>query len=359
MRIFQIINHFGLNRGGAERVARKLHLELCSRGVDAHLVALEKCSTEGLDGATSLGFSSPYDPRVLPTLLKFMRRAVVPGDLVHAHLFPSSAYVALAQKLGRLDQKCLFTEHSTHNKRRETLIGGAVDRAVYSEFRKLIAISQGTRESLLCSYPHLAERTVVVPNGIEMIFDSPLTRAATKCPVILSVGRLTSSKNLDGALRAMAKIGNVPYQYIVLGEGAERRHLENLSMELGVNSRVTFKGHVSNIQPYLEMADIFLMPSRWEGFGLAAVEAMNATLPVIAGDVPGLREVIGSDGESGLLVSPDNPTEIRDALTTLMGQRELRSKMGLRGFKRAKQFTSKKMAESYIDIYRDLGLAGT
>lgn len=353
MRIFQIINHFGLDRGGAERIALKLHNELRGRGVDARLVALENCSTTGLEGATTLGFASPYDPGVFRALMKFLRQTLRPGDVIHGHLFPTSAYIAFGKKTKRFDVRCVFTEHNTHNKRRNKLFGGFIDRAIYKEFNEIIAVSDGTKESLVASYPPLAKKTKVIPNGVSLVFDRSLSRAPKKCPTILSVGRLVPQKNFDSALIALAEIENLSFEYIVLGEGGERSNLEKLTKKLGLCNRVSFKGYVSYIEPYLETADIFLIPSRWEGFGLAAVEAMNASLPVIASDVPGLREVIGDCGETGLLVSPNSTIEISRALKLLINQDDLRSRMGLNGFIRAQRFTQKNMVDSYLDTFRD------
>ena len=83
-----------------------------------------------------------------------------------------------------------------------------------------------------------------------------------------------------------------------------------LEKSLGLEGKVRFLGHVDDVRGLLKKADIFLIPSRWEGFGLAAVEAMNAGLPVIASDVAGLREIVGRTPPSGLLVNPEKPGEI-------------------------------------------------
>ena len=140
----------------------------------------------------------------------------------------------------------------------------------------------------------------MISNGCELFFDAPPERAHDPVtPTILSIGRLTGAKNHEAALQALAGLTDRDFRYVLLGDGEERERLIALAAELGLSDRVTFAGHRSDIRPYLLDADMFLLPSLWEGFGLAAVEAMNAGLPVIASDVPGLSEVVGPQGECG------------------------------------------------------------
>lgn len=354
MRVIQVINHAGLNRGGAERLARGLHEALRARGIDARLIALEACETEGLDGAESLGFASPYDPRATVALGRRLRALAGPGDVVHVHLFPASAHVAALRAAGRIAAPCLFTEHNTSNRRRARRWGRAADRAVYARYATVAAISRGTEAALLAAYPELQGRTCVVENGAVLRFSAPLHRMAREAVTILSVGRLVAQKNYPAALLAVTLLGDRPWRYVICGDGPERPRLEALIGELGIADRVELRGHVTEIGPELEAADIFLMPSAWEGFGLAAVEAMNAALPLVVSDVPGLREVTGTDGACATLVPPDDTDAIARALAALAESPETRQKMGEAGFARASDFGMEKMTDSYLACYRTL-----
>lgn len=97
-----------------------------------------------------------------------------------------------------------------------------------------------------------------------------------------------------------------------------------------------------------------MIPSSWEGFGLAAVEAMNAALPLVVSDVPGLREVVGTDQACALLINPDDPQTIANALNRLAVSSELRREMGAVGFTRAANFSMQKMTDIYLLCYRSL-----
>lgn len=351
MRVVQIINSFGYQSGGAERLAQDLHLDLLEAGVDAHLVALEHCETAGLHNAASLGYASPYKPGALLALRRFLAAMTPKPDLVHAHLFPTSAFIAGLKRVRAIRCPVVFTEHNTSNRRREKSAFKPIDTAIYHPFEEIYCISDATRASLLGAYPQLSGKTDVIQNGATLKFDSVLSRTLTPEVRILSVGRLTKQKNYTAALKAIALLDTAPVRYTVLGEGSERKELEALAEVSGLSGKVVFEGHRSDITPFLQHADIFLIPSLWEGFGLAAVEGMNAGLPVVASDVSGLREVVGSDGTCALLVPPSDPQAIAEALGALVTDARKRGTMGKAAFARSKLFDRRIMSEKYLAAY--------
>ena len=357
MRVIQIINHAGPGFGGAELLAARLHADLRSAGVDARLLALGPCRCDGPAGAESLDARHLLDPRTLRRLDGWLRPRLRPGDLVHAHLFPTSLHVGLLRRSGRIRVPCVFTEHNTWNRRRDLALGRWLDRRIYRGFDRVFAISPATEAALLTTLPMLRGRTEVVTNGTLLRFTAPPDRSAAALPLILSVGRLDAAKNHAAALRALARLGDRPFRYAILGDGPERGALEALAHELGLAGRVQMPGHVADIEPWLRAAEILLMPSLWEGFGLAAVEAMNAALPVVAGDVAGLADIVapnGSDapGAAGLLVPPRDTAAIAHALGRLLDDPALRRALGRAGFARAPEYGKDRMTERYIAAYR-------
>jgi len=350
-RVYQIINSIDMKRGGAERMARNLHAHLQSSGVDSHLVCIEPFGDgEVPQGAVSLDITSPYDLRAFSRLAAFVRR-IRPGDVVHAHLFPTSLYLSLLLRMGVLKAPVLFTEHSTSNNRRSSLLGRAVDKQVYGPFEQIIAISQGVRSELQMARPWLNDITVI-PNGCRLFFETSITRAPKTGPLtILSVGRLSPAKNFEAALEAIALLMPCDLRYIIAGDGAELADLKNMAARLGITDVVEFAGYVPDIRDLLQQADCFLIPSLWEGFGLAAVEGMNATLPVIASDVPGLREVVGPDGQAAILIDPEQPNQIATAIRRLAASPDLRAELGQRGFDRSKTFNLETYAKAHLHLY--------
>jgi glycosyltransferase involved in cell wall biosynthesis len=354
MRVVQIINSFGYRSGGAERLAQDLHMDLLAAGLDAHLVALQECETAGLRNAVSLGFSSPYKPGAILALRKYLAAMTPEPDIVHAHLFPTSACVAGLKKMGAIHCPVVFTEHSTSNNRRGSAIGSVIDPLVYGPFERIYCISDGTLENLVAAYPALAEKAEVILNGAHLKFDSFTKRSTTDRVKIVSVGSLRKAKNYPAALEALDLLPEKKCTYRIIGDGDLRAELE--AKVSAMKTSVCFEGHVTDVSPFLQEADIFLMTSLWEGFGLAVVEAMNAGLPVIASDITGLREVVGTDGTCALLVPPEEPRAIADALTELIEDVQKRQDMGKAAFWRAALFDKRVMAEKYIVAYHSVAL---
>ncbi|SLN59189.1 GDP-mannose-dependent alpha-(1-6)-phosphatidylinositol dimannoside mannosyltransferase [Roseovarius albus] len=352
MRVLQVINHFGYQSGGAERLVQDLHVDLLAAGVDAHLVALGQCETIELKNAVSLGFSSPYKPGAILTLRKYLKEMTIKPDVVHAHLFPTSAYVSGLKRVGAIRCPLVFTEHSTSNNRRGSAIGNLIDPMIYSRFENIYCISDGTKDSLTAAYPALRNKTEVILNGAHLKFDHYAKRNTTDRVKIVSVGRLRKAKNYPTALDAIDLLSGQNCEYRIIGDGELRAELEEKAATM--DTPVRFEGHVSDVGPYLQEADIFLMPSLWEGFGLAAVEAMNAGLPVVASDIAGLREVVGTDGTCALLVPPKEPQAIADALCSLIEDTEKRQSLGKAAFQRSVGFDKRLMAEKYIAAYQSI-----
>lgn len=117
---------------------------------------------------------------------------------------------------------------------------------------------------------------------------------------------------------------------MLMGDGPERAGLEGLGRELGLQDRMTFTGWVEPPWVARQRCDVLVMPSRVEGFGLVAVEALLAGIPVVASRVGGLSEVV-EDGVTGLLVPSDDPEALASALRELEGDSVLRAELAERG----------------------------
>ena len=123
---------------------------------------------------------------------------------------------------------------------------------------------------------------------------------------------------------------------------------------MGLQDKVKFLGYVRDIPTLLKKGDIFLIPSQWEGFGLAAVEAMNASLPCVISNVPGLGDLINKDGEDAFLVTSFNENIIAQRLAQLIENKELRHEMGKIAFARSLNFGVDTMIKDYIKLYKEV-----
>jgi len=170
--------------------------------------------------------------------------------------------------------------------------------------------------------------TSVLPN---IVFSagraSVFQRVSTPC--IVAVGRLKRLKGHDVLLRALAIVAanGGSFELVLAGNGPERAHLERLTSELSLTDRVTFLGEVADVSTLFASAHIAVHPSRSEGLSNALLEAMAEGLPVVATTVGGTPEII-QDGVNGLLVPPDEPRCLAEAITRLLNDCELRLRLG-------------------------------
>ncbi len=191
----------------------------------------------------------------------------------------------------------------------------------------------------------------IIPNGVADVDVEPVSRPVPG-PIVGYVGRLSPEKGLDVLVRTLERIPELTV--VLVGDGPDRESLERLAAELGVADRLTLPGWIEEPRPWLAMFDVFAFPSRSEGFGLALIEAMFASRPVVATAIGGIPDVV-VDGETGLLVPPEDPTALAQALGTLLADDELRLAMGTRGRARARQeFNLENMIHSYESLYEDL-----
>jgi glycosyltransferase involved in cell wall biosynthesis len=167
-----------------------------------------------------------------------------------------------------------------------------------------------------------------------------------------SLGRLTEQKGYDVLVRSLAQLPEV--HAVIVGDGEERAPLEGLARELGVAERLHILGWQDDPRSYLTSLDVFVLPSRFEGFPLSIVEAMQAGLPVVAADVGSIAEAL-DDERAGTLVPPDEPEALARALRELLDDDERRVRLGAHARDIAlRRHTSRAMADGFMRIYEEL-----
>ncbi|MCK5924166.1 MAG: glycosyltransferase family 4 protein, partial [Methylococcales bacterium] len=174
--------------------------------------------------------------------------------------------------------------------------------------------------------------------------------------LLLAVGRLDHRKGFDVLIEALGQLKSrklKPTLYIA-GAGPERAKLEALVKTCGLEDQVHMLGQIPHSGRVLQATDIAVMPSRAEGLGIAGLEAMAAGKPLVASRVGGLKEIV-DEGVSGVLVSPEDPVALANALASLLENPSLRCEMGVQGPLRVEAlFSPKKMVDDYIALYRDV-----
>ena len=169
---------------------------------------------------------------------------------------------------------------------------------------------------------------------------------------IVYVGRLEKVKNVETLIRAFAKSKDSGVHLIIVGDGRERANLESLSENLLIADRVEFVGFSKDPHQYLSTADLFVLPSFSEGFGIAVVEAMLMKVPVLCSNVGGIPEFV-VDNENGWLFNPLDEEELVDKLNSIIGKdkNELRE-IGIKGFNNVNNvFTLKQYVDNLENLY--------
>jgi glycosyltransferase involved in cell wall biosynthesis len=209
------------------------------------------------------------------------------------------------------------------------------------------------------SFGQLPRGSFPIPNGcnVENIAQranqTRQQRLTSELFIIGMVSRLNAIKDHDTLIRAFAIVQKqFPNTALwIVGDGDKKVHLENLARELDIEHQVVFLGGRSDVPELLGQMDISAFSTTAsEGFGIALIEAMAAKLPIVATDVAACREVLAG-GEAGLLVSPENPEALANALKELIKSQEQRQIWGKQGFERAlSQYTSQACAEQWYQL---------
>ncbi|MBL8862115.1 MAG: glycosyltransferase family 4 protein [Planctomycetes bacterium] len=171
--------------------------------------------------------------------------------------------------------------------------------------------------------------------------------------VLLVLATLVARKGIDVLLRALGGLTDLPHVVLwIAGEGPEREALERLAAELGVAPRARFLGRREDAQALLAACDVYCLPSRREGLGVSALEALASARPVVASRVGGLAEAV-EDGRTGLLVAPDDAAALCDALRRLAADPDLRLRLGAAGPRSLERgYLTAQMVGRYEDLYR-------
>ncbi len=232
---------------------------------------------------------------------------------------------------------------------------------LYAE--KVIAVSRGTKSSLVESYRIPSEKIDVIYSGVDLEkFHEKGQVGSTDGAAddyLLYVGRIVPRKGIEYALQALHSVRkerrNLQFVLVGKSEGSYKELLMRLARRLKIQDEVHFMGHVDDedLPALYKNAFLVIFPSLVEGFGLACLEAMACGTPVIASDIPGVREVVIQE-KTGLLVPPQNHVELSNAILRLAADAGMMKRLSQNGLQRAEMFSWPKTAHRVYACYRDL-----
>lgn len=345
--------------GGAELLVHELHKIFIRKNIDSHAIYFvgNKDNLEKNEIVFGENLRSPFNIFKIRKFLKNLSVNNYNDIIVHVHLTWPFLYTTLAS-VGLKNIKLIYTEHNTTNKRRKSSFLRIIDRLLYSRYSNIICISQGVHNSLAeWLGPKLAQRLITIPNGSRIYSLARRPSLKNRLPDLVSVGSLSYRKNFSTSIRAIAKLKNEINSYTIIGEGSERTQLEKIISDEGLSEKIKLIGWSDNIEELLHCADIQLIPSLWEGFGLVAVEGMSTGLPVIASNVPGLSEVLGDKNPAITLVNEVESIDtwadaIKETIKKInhIGAESL----AISSREQAEKFTLDNMADKYLQTYENL-----
>ena len=372
MRVVHVIKATRIS--GAERHLLTLLPGMLRQGVDVRLLLLVE-PNKPMDDLVTLAEAGgvnvqrliirrDYDVRLINTLRRRFR-AMQP-DVVHTHLIHADVLAIPAARFAGVP--VIITGRHNDDAFRRRLLIRTVNHRLWRSASAGIAISEAIRNFAAEVERAPASKIHVVPYGIDYASLSPQKTTSARADLRRMLGvpddalligtaaRLIKQKGLSYALRALGQLKtDYPHlYYVIAGDGPLHDALEKEARRLGLQRRVIFLGWRDDVLDIMAGLDVFLLPSLWEGLGLVLLEAMSRRLPIIASDVSAIPEVV-AHGETGILVPPEQPARLAEALRQLLDDPPLRRHMGLLGEDRLEtHFNSQRMIDETMAIYAAL-----
>jgi N-acetyl-alpha-D-glucosaminyl L-malate synthase BshA len=365
--------------GGSGVVATELAHALALRGHHVHLISSEP-PFRWRPGVPGLSFERvtvpPYplflEPQYLLALANTIARVSEARrlDIVHAHYavpHATAAYLAdqmLATAPAIAPPRVVTTLHGTDI----TLVGNDPSYARVVAFsiersHGVTAVSESLKADTIAMLG-VRHEIHVVPNFLDCAeyrrrFDTDLRRRL--CPesdcdaLIVHVSNFRPVKRVDVALEVFRRIRRqVRARFLLIGDGPVRGDIERRVAEYKMTDQVLFLGEQQDLVQWLSVADLFLLPSAQESFGLAALEAMACEVPVVASKVGGLPEII-EDGVTGFVCAPDAVDEMAERGVALLGDSNRRVAMGRAAAEMVRiNYCTERVVPLYEAAYRDV-----
>lgn len=283
----------------------------------------------------------------------------VPPDIVHTHLIHADLYGQLAARQAGVPVT-ISSRHNDNPFRRNPLIK-LVNRLAMQRTHTIITISEALAEFVHSVEGIDSKKIATVRYGMPPpVFGADARQSARKRlgidsmrPVIGFFGRLIHQKGVDTLLKAFSQISrsHPDATLTIAGDGVLRRQLEQLARDLGIGGQTQFTGWLEDAYQVMPACDLVVMPSRWEGFGLVALEAMSCARPLIASRVSALPEIV-VNGQTGLLIPPDDPAVLARAITEMLLRPDWANSLGRAGYERlVAEFSVEKMVDATYAVY--------
>jgi len=357
MRVLQIINSLGT--GGAEKLLLESLPLFYKEGLEVDLllldgndypflVELEKKFKGKIFKIAKKKFV--YNPLYIFKIKSYMKRY----DLIHVHLFPALYLVSLTKKIFNLKVKTVYTEHNTHNKRRNIQIFNYLDKIFYLTYNKIITIAEEV-DSNLKKYLKSKDNSkfILINNGVNCeIYNNALPYAKSDffnddALILIQVSSFRKQKDQITLVKAISKLPQ-KYKLLLVGTGPLENECEELTTTLRLVDRVKFLGIRMDVPRLLKTSDITVLSSHYEGLSLSSIEAMASGKPFIASNVSGLREIVK---DAGVLFKESDEDDLVKKIIKLSLDKEHYNLISEKCIKKSNEFDLRKMVKNYVKMY--------
>lgn len=355
--------------GGAEKLHILLAKEWIKRGNEVSFLILDDKKVAG-----TLKSTIPKECSIEVIGEKRIRKTLTPitrylkktkFDIFLIPMWPMTVIAIIAAFFSKTKSKIIISDHTNLTASRETelkvsLILLRFTIAIFYRFADaIITVSRGVQNDI--SKLGLLDKKLITviynPPALmpemEKQYNNPLIELGWKPKFknkILAVGSLIKQKNFSNLIKAfslMPKSIRDNSQLIILGEGIERKSLEKLITDSSLEEQISMPGFVIDPKPWFLSADLFVLSSDWEGFGIVLVEAMQSKLPIVSTNCDSGPSEILNNGEYGYLVSCNNPKELSLGICKSLDKDHDLEKL----FHRSQDFSIKKSSQDYLNVF--------
>jgi glycosyltransferase involved in cell wall biosynthesis len=283
-------------------------------------------------------------------------------EIIHSHLIQSNL---LARIIGRIAgvRSIINSEHNTSNWKSNNFILFNIYKYTLRYVDIIHCISNSVKEHMLRVINDRSDKIRLIYNGVEVekfkskqVGVKKTLSLEKSFPIIGSISRFDKRKGIEYLIKAtkLLKTKYVNVKLVLIGDGEEKRMLLNLIKKLEIEEQVLIIGKTIEVEKYLSVFDVFVLPSLQEGLSIAIIEAMASRIPVVASNVDGIPEVI-SHNHDGILVNPKDETEIFQAVTNLLEDEKLKDALVNNAYgKVVSKFNIKKIVREFELLYVEL-----
>ncbi|HHS13723.1 MAG TPA: glycosyltransferase family 1 protein [bacterium] len=300
--------------------------------------------------------SRRWDSRTIQSLSQTLVHEKI--QILHTHGFKADLYgLAVSKKTGI---PVVATKHGWTHAGIPVIIWEALDLLALRKLHHVIGVSRPIVRSLQRTGMR-PDRLTWIPNGVKPHEETPLTavqkeiRKWGRGRLVGTVGRLSPEKGHDILIEAFGFVQSVfpDSRCVILGDGPLRQNLEKTCRKRGLDQSVRFMGYQHAVSGWYSIFDVFVLPSRREGWPVTLLEAMAAGLPIAAtrvGDIPFMLH----HGSSGLLTEPEDSKSLSRAIIEIMNNLTLRHRLGLEAKKISRLYSEQRCASRVLEVYKSL-----